>query len=278
MAAQHATTDDALLLAVRSGDAAALTALLERHAATVYRFGLKMCRNPEDAEDVVQETLLAAAQGLRDFRGDASLHTWLYTVARSYCIKKHRSSKFAPSVLESLETSPTATRIAGAAPGPDDVAERRELGQVLEAALDQLSPEYREVLMLRDVEGFTAPEVAEITSVSVDAVKSRLHRARADLRARLEPYFPSEEQVSEATKTPSCPEILSVFSRYLEGDIGATECDAMQAHVAGCKRCDAACTSLRHSLSLCRAAQPTEIPASVKQMVKNALRTLTSAG
>ncbi len=271
---QTPTPDDVLLTAIRAGDAAALSTLLERHAASVYRFGLKMCGNPQDAQDIVQETLLAAAQGLRDFRGDASLHTWLYTVARSFCIKKHRSSKFAPSTLESLEASPAHADLPSAAPQPDALAENHELGRALEAALAALEPSQREVILLRDVEGLTAPEVGAILGVSVDAVKSRLHRARAELRARMEHYFPASERPSEADATASCPEIVSVFSRYLEGEIGPAECDAMQAHVAHCKRCDAACTSLRRSLALCRAAPVAPIPEDVKLMIRNALRAL----
>src|SRR5215470_15526196 len=87
--------DDELLAAARAGDAAALEELLERHQAQVYRFGMKMCRDPEDAKDVLQDTLLAMARNVRDFRGASSLSTWLYTIARSFCIKKRRRSKLA---------------------------------------------------------------------------------------------------------------------------------------------------------------------------------------
>jgi RNA polymerase sigma-70 factor, ECF subfamily len=268
-------SDDQLLHDARAGDRAALSALLERHAASVYRFGLKMCRNPADAQDIVQDTLLAASKGLEGFRGEASLATWLYTVARSFCIKKHRSSKFAPAALQSLETDASLAELPGAGPRPDDAAHDRQLARVLEAALDRLDAPQREVLLLRDVEGFTAPEVATILEISVEAVKSRLHRARAELRALLAPYLPEHERPDALAGSPSCPEIISVFSRYLEGEIGASECEAMQGHVAVCKRCDAACASLRHALSLCHTAPRAEIPAEVTAMIKAALRTLT---
>ncbi|MEO8799703.1 MAG: sigma factor, partial [Polyangiaceae bacterium] len=71
--------DEKLVAAIRAGDDAALSALLARHASAIHRFGVKMCRDPSDAEDVLQETLLAAARGIRDFRGASSLSTWLYT-------------------------------------------------------------------------------------------------------------------------------------------------------------------------------------------------------
>ena len=95
--------DTQLLEAARRGDGRALEDLLERHQAQVYRFGMKMCRDPEDARDVLQDTLLAMAKGVRDFRGASSISTWLYTIARSFCIKKRRRSKFAPEPERSLE-------------------------------------------------------------------------------------------------------------------------------------------------------------------------------
>ena len=85
-----APTEDALLLAARKGDRAALGDLLERHQRQVFAFGMKMCGDPDDAQEVAQDTLLSMVRSVRDFRGEASLSTWLYTVARSFCIKKRR--------------------------------------------------------------------------------------------------------------------------------------------------------------------------------------------
>src|SRR6187397_3584686 len=104
------------------GDRQALEALLERHQAQVYRFGMKMCRDPEDAADVLQDTLLAMARTVRDFRGASSLSTWLYTIARSFCIKRRRRSKFAPEEARSLETGAKveANRLADPGNAPDE--------------------------------------------------------------------------------------------------------------------------------------------------------------
>src|SRR5271166_199112 len=111
-------TDDALLAALRSGDEQALPKLLERHAPAVYRFGARMCRDPEDAKDVVQETLLAAARGMREFRGGASLSTWLFTIARSFCIKKRRRRAGSPSEFLSLDENEAGSVVSTAVP-PD---------------------------------------------------------------------------------------------------------------------------------------------------------------
>ena len=110
-------SDDRLLEAARAGDKHALELLLERHQVQIYSFGMKMCRDPEDAKDVLQDTLLAMARGVRGFQGGSSLSTWLYTIARSYCIKKRRRGKFAPEEERSLDDA--------AAPGCDGRQPRR---------------------------------------------------------------------------------------------------------------------------------------------------------
>ncbi|HEX2676566.1 MAG TPA: sigma-70 family RNA polymerase sigma factor [Polyangiales bacterium] len=267
--------DPELLEGARRGDARALETLLERHAPAVYRFGLKMCGNPHDAQDVVQETLLAAARSLQDFRGDASFTTWLYTVARNACSRRARSSKFAPAALEPLRDDDSLPSHELA---PDEALERSTLARTLDEALASLSASEREILVLRDIEGLSASETSEVLGLSVAAVKSRLHRARAALRERLEPHFPAGERLGATQAGASCPEIVSVFSQYLEGEIGPAQCEAMQAHVAGCKRCDAACNSLRRSVALCNTAPVEPVPPEVQARIKEALRGLLPSG
>src|SRR5690348_6938959 len=157
-------TDQTLLDRARAGDSGALEELLARHQAQIYRFGIKMCGDPEDARDVLQDTLLAMARSVRDFRGASSLSTWLYTIARSFCIKKRRRSKFAPEEEHSLDSDVAgeAKRLAAPGDSPDDALAGRQVEGALERAIAALDPMYREVLLLRDVEGLTAPEVAEV--------------------------------------------------------------------------------------------------------------------
>jgi len=179
-------SDERLLAAARAGDRPALDALLNRHQSRVLRFGMRMCRDREDAKDVSQDTLLAMARGVRAFRGASSISTWLFTVARSFCIKKRRHSLFAPARERSLDEHPAeATQLAAATRPPDEALAGKQLEHALARALAALEPPYREVLLLRDVEGLTAPEAAEMLGVSVQAVKSRLHRARLAVREQL---------------------------------------------------------------------------------------------
>jgi RNA polymerase sigma-70 factor (ECF subfamily) len=266
--------DEELLAAARGGNAQALEELLDRHQAHIYRFGLRMCRNSEDAKDVLQDTLLTMARGIRDFRGGAALSTWLYTIARSYCIKKRRRSQFAPERELSLDTEMTAE--AKELPDPGRALDEALAGKQVEAALEEavasLEPMYREVLLLRDVEGLTAPEVAEVVGASVQAVKSRLHRARLSVREKVAPLLGVKLDLPTAGPAP-CPDVLALYSRHLEDEISPDLCAEMERHLEACGRCEGACESLKRTLALCRtSAHATEMPPSVQDAVRAALR------
>lgn len=260
-----------LLQQARQGDRAALEALLDRHQRQVYRFGLKMCRDEEDAKDVVQETLLAMARNVRDFRGASSVSTWLYSIARSFCIKKRRRSKFAPEHEDQLTAvEAEVQRVADPGRLQDDSLAGRQIEAALERAIASLDPMYREILVLRDVEGLTAPEVAEVTGLTVEAVKSRLHRARLQVRELVAPLLGVPEPGAELAD--ACPDVLDLFSRHLEGEISSNVCAEMEAHLAKCGRCTARCASLQNTLLLCKRSPAPEVPAPVQQSVRDALR------
>jgi RNA polymerase sigma-70 factor, ECF subfamily len=267
-----AEPDDRVLLArAKEGDADALDGLVRRYQPRIYRFGMKMCRDPAAAEDVVQETLLAMVRTLRGFRGEASVSTWLYTIARSFCIKKRRRPRSAPVAELSLETDrPAAASLPDASPAPDRLVEEHETRSALEAALASLSAPHREVIVLRDVEGLSAGEVAEVTGLSVDAVKSRLHRARAVLRARLAPVLGTPPAGRPAAR--GCPDVVSLFSRHLEGEIDDMVCAEMERHIAACDACRSACDSLKATLRVCRSVPAPEVPVRVQESVRRAIR------
>jgi RNA polymerase sigma-70 factor (ECF subfamily) len=265
-------TDSELVEAVRErGDRKALGVLLERHQPAIWRFGMKMCRNEEDAKDVLQETMLAAARTAREFRGGSSVSTWLYAIARSYCIKKRRRSKFAPETSVELgQASVFGAELRADGPSPDEAAATGEMAAALERALGELDSSAREVILLRDVEGLTALEVGEVLGLGVEAVKSRLHRARVALREKLAPL---QDDHGATEVAEGCPDILPVFSRYLEGEIGPDECARMQKHVDDCPRCRGACSALKSTLSLCHTqARRGSVPPAVQELVRKALR------
>jgi RNA polymerase sigma-70 factor, ECF subfamily len=183
-------SDAELLAAVSGRRPGAFDAFVERYGRRLFAFGLRMCGHREDAEDVFQETLLKAYQGLAKLADPGAVRTWLFRVASNQCLMSRR--KGAPAREISLD----AFKPAGFDEGemaeipdwsrlPDDAALAAELRQALEEAIRELPPEYRIVLLLRDVEGLSTREAAAALEVAEGAVKMRLHRARLVLRQRL---------------------------------------------------------------------------------------------
>lgn len=258
--------EQALLAQARAGQRAALEELLERHEPQIYRFALRMCGAPEDARDVLQETLLAAFKGLRDFRGEAKLSTWLYQVARSFCAKSTRRRVGEPAVHEALDAPGMEQLASDATRSPEAMAHARQVGEVLRAALASLPEHQREVLVLKDVQGLPVEEVAEVIGQSLAATKSRLHRARLALRERLQGVL------GEAAPAAPCPELALELAGYAAGDIDKSTCERMEEHMARCPRCAAACEGLKSTLKLCSSVEGDEVPAPIQAAVRQALR------
>lgn len=173
-----APSPDVLLIAAQAGDVAALNRLIAAHRQGVYRFGLQVCRTTEDAEDAVQETLWAATRAIRAFRGTASsIASWLFTMVRRECLRLIDRHRRRPEGLGGHEDD-----LPGDVPDPEDALAVQRRTEVLAQALAALEPLHREVVLLRDIQGMSAPKAAEQLGISVDALKSRLHRARVSLR------------------------------------------------------------------------------------------------
>src|SRR5262245_34839708 len=169
---------DTLLAAAQAGDVSALNQLVGSHRQGVYRYGLHVCRTTEDAEDAVQETLWAATRAIQTFRGTASsIASWLFTIVRRECLRlleRHRQASLAADRAEDA-------LLAEVVDPADALAVRRRVS-LLAAGLADLDPLRREVILLRDIQERSGPEAAAKLGISVDALKSRLHRARANLR------------------------------------------------------------------------------------------------
>ncbi len=190
--------EQALIAASRVGDASAMDELVRSHQTRVYNFAMRMCRNVEDAKDILQETFRGMVRSIREFRGESKFTTWLYRIAANAGLKKRRRGVHDPSPeqelsLDELMPRPDAEgrrpEIADWSEDAEQALLRGELSQQMEAAIDRLPREYKIVLVLRDVEGFSAEETAEMLKLSVPAVKSRLHRARVFVRQDLAGYF-----------------------------------------------------------------------------------------
>jgi RNA polymerase sigma-70 factor (ECF subfamily) len=191
-------TDRELVDAIKNGRPERFSELVERYEGKLYTFGLRMCGDAQDAEDMVQDTFLNVYKYLGGFRGEAKFKNWLYRVATSACSKKKRKSKYAPERELSLEEFypqegvPLPTEVPAWACAPLETLLNRELGEVLQDTILELPESYRLVLVLRDLEGFSTAETAEILGLSASNVKVRLHRARLFLRENLKDYFDND--------------------------------------------------------------------------------------
>jgi RNA polymerase sigma-70 factor (ECF subfamily) len=255
--------DEALLARAQAGDRQALEQVLGEIAPLVQRFGLRMCKHPTDAEDVLQDTLLSIAVHLPEFQGRSSLSSWVFTLARSACTRMRRGLKNHPHLAED-----TVRHLTAEGDSPEEAAHDKELRLALERALGALSEEHREILLLRDMEDLSAAEVSEVLGLGVPAIKSRLHRARGALREQL-------KAVLERNAPPAgsdCPDVLAAFSAKLEGDLAAEDCRSMEEHVSHCSACAAACSALKRALWACRMTPHGQVPDEVKERVSAALR------
>lgn len=184
-----------LIQAINSGQTDKFHDLVIRYEQKLYNFSLRMCRNPSDAEDMIQDTFLNVFKYLKNFRHETKFKNWLYKVAASTCIKKRRKSKFAPDKELSLDEFLPNDE----AEKPEHVPEwallplekllNAELSSVINKTIISIPKKYRVVIVLRDIEGFSTAETAQILNLSPSNVKVRLHRARLYLRDKLKGYF-----------------------------------------------------------------------------------------
>ena len=184
-----------LIQAINSGQTEKFHDLVMRYEQKLYNFSLRMCRNPSDAEDMIQDTFLNVFKYLKNFRHETKFKNWLYKVAASTCIKKRRKSKFAPDKELSLDEflpndeAEKPEHVPEWALLPLDKLLNEELSSVINKTIISIPKKYRVVIVLRDIEGFSTAETAQILNLSPSNVKVRLHRARLYLRDKLKGYF-----------------------------------------------------------------------------------------
>ncbi len=186
--------DEAAVVArAQTGGEEAFTELVNRYEGNIYRLARHITQNPEDAEDVLQETFLKAYEHLADFQGNSKFYTWLVRIAVNQALMKLRKRKSDASVSldDPYDTGEEnlVREIAVWEPNPEQTYSQEEIRSILERAVDSLPPTFRAVFALRDIEELSTEETAAILNLSVPAVKSRLLRARLRLREKLTRYF-----------------------------------------------------------------------------------------
>ena len=190
--------EKSVLVRARRGEPAAFREIVAEYQARIFRTVVGMTGDPEEARDVTQEVFLKAFEALGAFKGDSSLHTWLYRIAVNLCIDQLRSRRKRVHITDlqgaGEDEAPAHEKLPDT--GSEDPlagAIRREKAALLERALQALSPDHRSIILLREVEGLSYEEIASVLGIGLGTVMSRLHYARLKLRAALESFVKEGE-------------------------------------------------------------------------------------
>jgi len=257
------------LLAKR--DPKALDEALELLQGTVFSFSMKVCGQREDAEDTMQEVLVKSIPHLAKFESPRALLVWLYRVAKNRCLMSRRRSKFAPKQdlsldqlmpdkleMELLSKEGSAT--------PESQAIRNQQAARLREVVQKLPPQYRIILVLRDMEGLSDDEVAEITGLKPGNVRVRLHRARLFVRKELAQQHSAQRVAAKAAarlpkrlavpqhlaRPASCKAMFAELSDYLDEQLDDSVCEKLEQHIEGCDACKAFLSSLEATIDRLR--------------------------
>src|SRR5215467_808775 len=271
----RAEVEEAVSL-LQHGDDPGIERALAMLQNTVFSFSMRVCGHREDAEDTMQEVLLQSVPQLPKFDSPKALVVWLYKVAKTRCLMSRRKSKFAPARELSLdELMPDRNELEQLSSdgriNPEAFAIRSEQASRLRAAVQKLPPQYRIVLVLRDMEGLTDDEVAEVTGVRPGTVRVRLHRARLFVRKELMRMWRPRErkkvsvraQPAENLRQARCKEMLEELSDYLDQQLDDSLCEELERHMDGCGPCQAFVATLEATIEQCRRS-PGECPNSRK--------------
>ena len=251
---------------LRRNGSASLEEALTLLQQSVFSFSMHVCGRREDAEDTMQDVLLKSLPHLSKFESPKALVVWLYKVAKNRCLMSRRRSKFAPKQELSLEElMPDRKELETTAQlgiNPEDFAIRSQEARSLREAIQRLPPQYRIVLVLRDMEGLTDEETAEITGLRAGTVRVRLHRARLFVRKELikqrqsrdkhRRSLPSRTLAAAEPRPARCKAMFAELSTYLDEQLDDSMCDELERHLDGCEPCKAFLSSLQATIERCR--------------------------
>jgi RNA polymerase sigma-70 factor (ECF subfamily) len=256
---------------LRSGEPESREKALALLQETVFSFSMRVCQQREDAEDTMQEVLVKSVPVLSRFESPKALVVWLYKVAKNRCLMTRRKSKFAPKQELSLEQlmpdRKELARLNHDQVNPELFAIKSQEARRLREAIQKLPPQYRVVLVLRDMEGLTDDEVSEITGLRPGTVRVRLHRARLFVRKELvKRSSPGAAKQGEShpvliaeLKPSGCKAMFAELSNYLDEQLDDSLCEELEKHMEGCEPCKAFLSSLQATIEECRKS-PADFP------------------
>jgi RNA polymerase sigma-70 factor (ECF subfamily) len=194
-----------LIVQARNGSPAAIELLVSRYESGIFRVARNITGNHEDAEEVVQNAFAKAFEHLDTFREDSRFYTWLVRIAVNEALMKVRGHRFREVSIDSMQDSDdyiVPYEVEDWGPNPEERYSQEELRRILETTISELEPRYRIVFQLRGMDGFSTEETATTLNLSVPAVKTRLRRARLQLRNSLDIYFRRPKSRDGKTKDP----------------------------------------------------------------------------
>jgi RNA polymerase sigma-70 factor, ECF subfamily len=180
--------DQSLIAACRAGRTDAFGILVQRYQDRLYPTVLRLIGCAEDAHDLLQDTFLKAYEKLGSFHGESSFYTWIYRIAVNLALSDRRKRKTTWRLREDRRGEPLDTIDDSRQTDPSLPAQQAERDALIQAALNELAPDHRAVVVLKDLDGLRYEEIAETLGVPIGTVRSRLHRARSELRERLREF------------------------------------------------------------------------------------------
>jgi RNA polymerase sigma-70 factor (ECF subfamily) len=203
--------ETAVAQALLAGEAGAFERFVEHFRSKIFHYSWLMCGSPEDAEEVAQETLLKVFENFDQLREPERVRAWVFRIAKNVCLMQRRKSVFAPEEL------PLEIDVPDAGEAPERQVLSSELRAVIDRVIAELPPIYRAVVLLRDIEELSTEDTAQVLDLSVDVVKTRLHRGRAAMRQKLDCYIHNhclEDQPSPNPKPLSAEERAQLFATW----------------------------------------------------------------
>lgn len=248
-------------------DGDAIERLLEKHGGKIYQLGVRLCGSHEEAEDLLQDTFLLAFRKWRQFEGRSDPATWLYTIASRACWRRKRRRAGQPRTLEPLssllpgreDSLPDLTRDREA---PLEGQLRREMREAVDRAIAELPLHYRMPLVLKDLAELSVTEVAEILSLKEATVKTRVHRARVQLRAALSKELPQRPAPPAAHERQICLDLLTAKQEALDKGLAFPVPDQEL-----CDRCRSLFDTLDLTRDVCLILGRDRLPAGVRELV-----------
>lgn len=190
-------SDNELVVLIRDKDYSAFEEIVERYSPKAMRLALKITKNRDDAQDVLQDTFVSVYKNINSFRGDSAISSWIYRICTNFALMKLRSKKI-DNQSDSIDENPNMDidKLTEHSHSEDDWSQkadkillRKELREKLDQAIDKLPDEYRIVFIMKDVDGMSNEEISKDLNLTIPAVKSRLHRARLFLRKEISKYL-----------------------------------------------------------------------------------------